>query len=136
MKKSILFLVLATLLLVGCAKEQPPAADTPEPAAHCGEFSSDYGTMTFSGDGESVSIDFSAELADAAGLPSGTAEGTYVFTFQNGMYRYDKADGFTITVGEQSCRFLNIFSSTDENTITLLSPIDDKSNLVFEKVAP
>lgn len=121
------------MLLTACAKEQPPAADSPEPPTHMGKFVSEYGSMTFNGDGESVVIDFLPELADATGLPTGAAEGQYVFTFQNGMYRYDKADGFALTIGEYSYSFLNNFQETNESRICLLSPCDDKSNLVFEK---
>ena len=89
MKKTVIFLATAIAFLTGCATEQPPPADTPEPPAHIGTFVSEYGSMTFNGDGESVVIDFQPELADATELPSGTAEGQYVFTFHNEMYRYD-----------------------------------------------
>lgn len=133
MKKTVIFLAAAITFLTGCNAEQPPSADTSEPPAHTGTFVSEYGSMTFNGDGESVVIDFQPELADAAGLPSGTAEGQYVFTFQNGMYRYDKADSFELTIGECSYSFLNIFQETNENRICVLSPCDDKSDLVFEK---
>lgn len=137
MKNALIFLAAAAIaLLTGCATEQPPAADSPEPPAHSGKFVSEYGSMTFSGDGESVTIDFLQELAEATGLPTGAANGQYVFTFQQGMYRYDKADGFELIIGECSYSFLNNFQETNENRICVLSPCDGKSNLIFEKESP
>ena len=137
MKKTVILLVMAAIaLLTGCMAEQPPAADSPEPPAHSGKFVSEYGSMTFNGDGESVTIDFLPELAEATGLPTGAANGQYVFTFQQGMYRYDKADGFKLIIGECSYSFLNYFQETNENRICVLSPCDDKSTLVFEKDDP
>lgn len=136
MKKTVILIAAAIALLTGCATEQPPTADSPEPPAHSGKFVSEYGSMTFNGDGESVIIDFQQELADATGLPTGVAEGQYVFTFQQGMYRYDKADSFELTIGECSYSFLNNFQETNENRICVLSPCDSKSNLVFEKDIP
>ena len=109
MKKTVILIAAAIALLTGCATEQPPPADSPEPPAHSGKFVSEYGSMTFNGDGESVIIDFQQELADATGLPAGAAEGQYVFTFQQGMYRYDKADSFELIIGECSFSFLNNF---------------------------
>lgn len=137
MKKAVIFLTAAAIaLLTGCVTEQPPAADSPEPPAHSGKFVSEYGSMTFNGDGESVTIDFLPELAEATGLPTGAANGQYVFTFQQGMYRYDKADGFELIIGECSYSFLNNFQETNENRICVLSPCDGKSNLIFEKESP
>ena len=136
MKKTVILIAAAIALLTGCATEQPPPADSPEPPAHSGKFVSEYGSMTFNGDGESVIIDFQQELADATGLPTGAAEGQYVFTFQQGMYRYDKADSFELTIGECSYSFLNNFQETNENRICVLSPCNSKSNLIFEKDSP
>lgn len=137
MKKTIIFLAtVAIALLTGCATEQPPAADSPEPPAHSGKFVSEYGSMTFNGDGESVIIDFQSELAEATGLPTGAAEGQYVFTFQQGMYRYDKADGFDLIIGECSYSFLNNFQATNENIISVTSPIAEDEMLQFIKDQP
>ena len=137
MKKTVILLAAAAVvLLTGCATEQPPTADSPEPPAHIGKFVSEYGSMTFNGDGESITIDFLPELADATGLPTGVADGQYVFTFQQGMYRYDKADTLALNIGECSYSFLNLFQDTNENCICVLSPIDSKSDLIFEKVSP
>ena len=136
MKKTVILIAAAIALLTGCATEEPPLADSPEPPTHSGKFVSEYGSMTFNGDGESVIIDFQQELADATGLPAGAAEGQYVFTFQQGKYRYDKADSFELIIGEFSYSFLNNFQETNENRICVLSPCDDKSNLIFEKDSP
>lgn len=133
MKKIVILIVAVIALLTGCATEQPPAADSPEPPAHNGKFVSEYGSMTFNGDGESVTIDFLPELADATGLPTGAAEGRYVFTFQQGMYRYDKADGFELIIGECSYSFLNNFQETNENIISVTSPVSANKTLQFIK---
>lgn len=79
----MIFLAAAAIaLLTGCSNEQPPVADSPKPPAHSGKFVSEYGNMTFNGDGESATIDFLPKLAEATGLPTGAADGQYVFTFQ------------------------------------------------------
>ena len=108
-------LLLAVLVLLitctACGWEPdniPYEPDTPEPAPHDGLFVSEHGTMTFSGDGESVVIDFDEELAELVGLPAGEQEGTYVFLSgdlpPHGSMpsRYDVAHELQITVGEQS----------------------------------
>lgn len=134
MKKIVILIVAIIALLTGCATEQPPHADSPEPPTHSGKFVSEYGSMTFNGDGESVTIDFLPELAEATGLPTGAAEGRYVFTFQQGMYRYDKADGFELIIGECSYSFLNNFQETNENIISVTSPVDANKTLKFIKI--
>ena len=137
MKKAVLYTVLVTLmLLLLCACSEgntPPDDGTPEPPAHDGVFTSEYGTMTFNGDGESVVFDFTAELAEAAGLPGGEQSGTYVFLFQHGQWRYDKAERFRIAVTDASYDFVNDFTVTDEDTIALLSPMDGGEFILFEK---
>lgn len=134
MKKALIFLTAAAIaLLTGCATEQPPAADSSEPPAHSGKFVSEYGSMTFNGDGESVTIDFLPELAEATGLPTGAADGQYVFTFQQGMYRYDKSDGFELIIGECAYSFLNNFQETNENIISVTSPVTANETLQFIK---
>ena len=122
------------MFLSACAaKELPPDPGTPEPAAHDGVFACEYGTMTFKGDGESITFDLVQEFAEAAGLPTGIRSGSYVFLFQHGQWRYDKADRFRITAADTSCDFINDFTVTDERTIALLSPIDGKETLLFIK---
>ena len=137
MKKKKLFVVIMILLLlsvpVSCNKNTPPDDGTPEPKPHTGTFISDYGTMTFNGDGESVIFDFAPDLQEATGLPDGEQKGTYVFLFQHGQWRYDKAERFRITASDTSYDFINKFTATDENTIALQSPINGKETILFKK---
>lgn len=115
--KRLILLLLAALLCVGCSRNgsrpnnldnYPYEPDTPEPAAHDGVFVSEHGTMTFSGDNESIVIDFDAYLAALTGLPEGTHEGTYAFLSgdlpPHGSFpvRYDTAHEMRITVDGQS----------------------------------
>ena len=114
-------------------RDQPPDPGTPEPPAHDGVFTSEYGTMTFNGDGESVIFDFAPELTEATGLPDGEQSGSYVFLFQHGQWRYDKAERFRITASDASYDFINDFTATDENTIALQSPLNGEENILFIK---
>ncbi len=112
--KKLIPLLLAALLCVGCSRtgsrpdNYPYEPDTPAPAAHDGVFASEHGTMTFSGDNESVEIDFDADLAALTGLPEGTHRGTYAFLSgdlpPHGSFpvRYDIAHELRITVDGQS----------------------------------
>ena len=137
MKKTVVLIVLAiSLLLLLCAcggRDQPPDPGTPEPPAHDGVFTSEYGTMTFNGDGESITFDFTPELQEATGLPGGEQSGTYVFLFQHGEWRYDKAERFRISASDASYDFINDFTVTDENTIALHSPINGEETILFKK---
>lgn len=127
------FVALLFLLLTGCAHDVPPDDGTPDPAPHNGVFTSEYGTLNFNGDGKRIVFDFSSELAEATGLPSGEQSGSYVFLFQHGQWRYDKAERFRIAASGASYDFINDFTVTDENTISLISPIDGKENILFRK---
>ena len=140
MIKKRVFLLLAAaalavlLLLCACGgRDQPPDPGTPEPPAHDGVFTSEYGTMTFHGDGESITFDFTPELQEATGLPGGEQNGTYVFLFQHGQWRYDKAERFRISASDASYDFINDFTVTDENTIALQSPINGEETILFKK---
>ena len=125
---------LAVLLLSACgAKNTPPDPGTPEPPAHDGVFTSEYGTMTFNGDGESITFDFTPELQEATGLPGGEQNGSYVFLFGHGQWRYDKAERFRITASDTSYDFINDFTVTDENTIALQSPLKGEETIFFKK---
>lgn len=137
MKKTVVLIALAiSLLLLLCAcggRNQPPDPGTPEPPAHDGVFISEYGTMTFHGDGESITFDFVPEMAEITGLPEGEQNGTYVFLFQHGQWRYDKAERFRISASDASYDFINDFTVTDENTIALQSPINGEETILFKK---
>ena len=116
MKKVVISIFILLLLCSACShtvKNENPGnypyePDTPAPAAHNGLFVSEHGTMSFSGDGEKIVIDFDAELAKLTGLPEGEQEGTYVFLSgnlpPNGSFpvRYDIAHEMQIKVGEKT----------------------------------
>ena len=127
-------LLLAVFLLAACgAKDTPPDSSLPEPNPHDGVFTSEYGTMTFNGDGESITFDFTPELQEATGLPDGNQSGAYVFLFQHGQWRYDKAERFRISASDASYDFINDFTVTDENTIALQSPLNGEETILFKK---
>ena len=129
---SVLF--LAVFLLASCgAKDLPPDSDLPEPDPHNGVFTSEYGTMTFNGDGESISFDFTPEFTEATGLLVGEQSGSYVFLFQHGQWHYDKAERFRIADSGASYDFINDFTVTDENTIALQSPFNGEEIILFRK---
>ena len=61
---SFIAIFAAMLILMSCGyKNGPPGEDTPLPENLDGEFASQYGSMYFIGDGESIVVDFSEELA-------------------------------------------------------------------------
>ena len=101
------------LALSGCGRvggvqpdNMPYEPDTPAPAPHEGRFQSDYGTMTFNGDGKSVVLDLDGDFAARLGLPAG--EQTAAYAFCSGYLpphgyvetRYDAAMELRLTVGE------------------------------------
>lgn len=136
MKKHFTFFTVlcSIIMLCGCgAKDLPADTDTPWPANHNGVFTSEYGSMTFNGDGKSVTVNFNDELSEAVSFPKGELEGEYAFTFQHGLWRYDRADSFEIIIGGCSYRFMNDFQNTNENTISIVSPIDAAVTICFEK---
>ena len=134
-KMTAIFLTLAMILfcLCACKTEKPPKEDTPAPPAHDGLFVSDYGTLEFDGDGESVKVIITSELAKATGLPENEFDGTYAFTFHHSLWRYDQAERFRIAVADVSYDFINAFTVTDENTIALQSPINGEETILFIK---
>ena len=135
-RKKFLIIPLMCILLfcAACgAKDAPPGSSLPEPAPHAGVFTSEYGSMTFNGDGESVIFDFTPEFQEATGLPGGEQSGSYVFLFQHGQWRYDQAERFRIAVSDVSYDFINDFTVTDENTIALQSPLNGEENILFIK---
>ena len=133
-KYLIIPLMCILLFFTACgAKDTPPDSSLPEPDSHDGVFTSEYGTMTFKGDGESIAFDFTPEFQEATGLPGGKQNGSYVFLFQHKQWRYDKAERFRITVSDVSYDFINDFTVTDENTIALQSPINGEETILFIK---
>ena len=134
MKKIVILIAAAIALLTGCATEQPPLADSPEPPTHSGKFVSEYGSMTFNGDGESITICFEDSFAAESGFPCGECEGTYAFKFHQKTYRYDKAEYLNIYIGEKEFSLRNNFQETNENIISVTSPVDVKETLKFTKI--
>lgn len=119
----MIVMLLMTAFLAGCfTDDSPPSDGTPAPPAHNGVFSSDYGTMTFNGDGKTITIDFNEEFAEKTGVPAGKTECNYVFLFHNEMYRYDKAEYFRIIIGEKNYQFNNEFGTTNETMIVIRVP--------------
>lgn len=142
MKKRLLPILLAALFLLvsllSCSpNDPPPLSDTPEPDPLNGVFVSEYGTLTFNGDGESVTFELSDELAAAASLPVGKTEGVYVFLFRHSLWRYDTAEGFRLSVGEESHDFFNEHGVTNENLVAIYDPDFRRGEVIrFEKVEP
>ena len=137
MNKQIFLIIPLVFILLFCAacgaKDMPPDSSLPEPNPHDGLFTSEYGTMTFNGDGESITFDFTLELAEATGLPGGEQSGSYVFLFQHGQWRYDKAERFRLSASGSSYDFINDFTVTDENAIALQSPLNGEETILFIK---
>ncbi len=134
MKFWIIPLMCILIFCVACGvKDMPPNSSMPKPDPHDGVFTSEYGTMTFNGDGESILFEFTLVLTEATGLPSGVQSGSYVFLFQHGQWRYDKAERFRIAASEASYDFINVFTETNENTIALQSPLNGKETILFKK---
>ena len=74
---SIFVIMLTILTLMSCGyKNGPPGDDIPWPENLDGEYASEYGSMYFTGDGESIVVDFSEELAQALNCRTGKLEGT------------------------------------------------------------
>ena len=120
MKRRIILLIMCLMCMAVCAcggQDDPPPADTPEPAALDGEYKNEKGKFTFNGDGQSIIIDIDEELAKESGLPAGKSEGTYVFLFGGGKYRRDKAETFRIRIDEKDYTFRNNPGVTGEIVI-------------------
>lgn len=123
------------LLFSGCTPEQPPTADLPDPPTHNGVLRSKVGTLTFNGDGESITVWFQEDFAEQTELPRSERQGTYVFKFQNAAYRYDKAERLEICIDDASYLFQNQWQKTTEETICLSSPLAAGETIQFKKEA-
>ena len=124
-------ILLSAIVLTGCGRDLPPGDGTDPPPALDGTYVSEHGSLTFNGDGRSVTLEIGEELAASSGLPEGTSEGTYVFLFRNEECRYDKAEMFRITIGEEQYRFRNDLSAADEKTVAFF--LDSGEALRFKK---
>lgn len=127
---------VAALMLMSCGYQNGPPGDTETwPEDLDGEFASEYGTMSFIGDGDSIVVDFSEEFAEALECQTGKRRGTYVFLFDNKSWRYDKSDEMDITIDGSTFCFANDFTRTNGDRIVLtLADFNDNEPIVFERV--
>ena len=124
-------LTLILLLAAFGGNDAPPDDGTPPPSPLEGTFTSEYGTMTFDGDGKSVTLDLNEGLATLSGLPSGKSEVSYVFLFHNEEWRYDKAEYFRVMLDGESFQFRNALGETDENAVSFY--LDNGGTAIFRK---
>ena len=125
---------LLLLLLTACGRsaDRPPDDGTPWPENLTGVFVLGDSSLTFNGDGKSVTLDLDPELAGRMGLPAGKSEGGYAFLFRNESWRYDLAEALRITVGDTSQRYTTVPGSTDGGMLSFCLP-DDGEQIRFVK---
>ena len=136
MKRAVGLIISVLLLftLAACGvRETPPDDGTPDPPPFSGAFVSEYGTMTFNGDGQSISAEFADSFAELSGLPKGKIEGSYVFLFGHGKWRCDKAEYFRIIVGDKNYQFRNAPGVTNESAIVFYPTPESDSPVKFVK---
>lgn len=123
--------VMLAVMLTGCGT----SSDTPELKNHNGKYVSEYGSLTFNGDGKSVIVDFSPELLKVTGLSNG--EGTYRFSNYLFKENYYDAMHLSIKVGKNTYRFDNGFVLTSEDRIVVewVFDNDDDVFIIFEREA-
>lgn len=127
-----LCLCMVLCLTAACGDDRPPVEDSPAPAPHEGVFLSDYGTLTFPGDGRTVHMKVQAAFSKLSGLPSGEYDATYVFLFQNKEWRYDQAETIRFTVEGRSYSFPLAISATEDDIIAFLMPSDTTATFIKE----
>ena len=127
--KYALIAMMFSLCLGSCSvSNRPPDPGTPWPAAHDGVFASGKDLLRFNGDGESISWQFTAPVAN---LPA-QGSGTYAFLFHNEKWRYDSAEKIRITPTDNpdASTVFNLSKPATATTITLLL---DGRQTVFTK---
>lgn len=137
----ITIIIIFCLLFAGCVPKSfdgPPDPGTPEPPPHNGSFISDYGTMTFNGDGKTVYIDFSPEFLEVLDNPPNEETYEYAFLWYNfGLCRYDTASEFKIY--NESSEISLTFSlylegkGTTEDKIAFSYPTPEDKNVFFRR---
>lgn len=133
---SVIAIFATVLMMMSCGyKNGPPGDDASWPEDLDGEFTSEYGSMSFNGDGDSIVVDFSEELTKALNFQTGKCEGTYVFLFDHKEWRYDKADTFAITINDNTSYLTNVFTQTNEDRIVVCLPeFINNEPITFERV--
>ena len=104
MRNRILAFALLATFVCACrvSHDGPPKGNGPEPEPLSGVFSGELGKMTFNGDGATVILSLTGEVA--ALCPEGTME--YAFTYgARGLCRYDVADRLVLSKDDQNYQF-------------------------------
>lgn len=133
--------IIICLLFTGCGPKSydgPPDPGTPEPPYHDGSFISEYGTMTFNGDGETVYIDFSPEYLEVLDNPPNEETYSYAFTWYSfGKCRYDVATEFKIHNGASDTSLdFSLYlegEGTTKDRIAFSYPTPEKKIVVFQR---
>ena len=129
----LLLVLLLALALAACGgSDRPPEDGTAAPPALKGVYAAEQGSLAFNGDGRSITLNISGELAEASGLPEGESEGTCVFLFRNEEWRYDKAETFRVMIGDKSWQFPNAPGRTNETNLAIYLT-EGSEPIVFRK---
>lgn len=130
-------LLAGLLLLCACQRyDGPPKDEGPLPSAHDGTYVSDYGSLRFNGDGESIELEVSDELAQAIGLPRGKISGSYAFLIDNpkGLYRYDRASIFRLYIQDTAYELrMPVGVTTEEQIVFYAEGLNDGKELRFTR---
>jgi hypothetical protein len=133
--------IIICFLFAGCGPKSydgPPDPGTPKPPSLDGIFMSEYGTMTFNGDGETVYINFSPEYLEILDNPPNEATYSYSFTWYSfGECRYDVATEFKLHNNESDTSLnFSLYlegEGTTKDRIGFSYPTPDVQNIVFQR---
>ncbi len=112
--------VLMSLFLSACVQNNtldnyPLEPDGPAPDPHDGVYVSEYGSLIFNGDNESITVQIGKELTQLFELEEGEYEGSYVFLSGNlpphGSFpiRYDAAHELQIDLDNNGTQYSKVF---------------------------
>ena len=112
--------VLMSLFLSACVQNNtldnyPLEPDGPAPDPHDGVYVSEYGSLIFNGDDESITVQIGKELAQLFQLEEGEYDGSYVFLSGNlpphGSFpvRYDAAHELQIDLDNNGTQYSKVF---------------------------
>lgn len=131
-----LFLCLL-IMVAGCQKsnDAPPDPGTPEPLPLEGVFSSDYGTLTFDGDGKTVHVSLTPEYLIILDNPPNNDDYEYVFCWYSfGSCRYDVAtELYLYHLQSDTSITFSLGINTSENRITIAYPVPKDGFVIFAK---